>query len=46
MTWKGIEESGQEVARLTDEAVAGLKSLGKNDKFLEELLRWLVYREK
>ena len=46
VTWKGIEESGQEVARLTDEAVAGLKSLGKNDKFLEELLRWLVYREK
>ncbi len=46
VTWKGLEESGREVSRLTEEAIAGLSGLGKQDDFLRELLRWLVYREK
>ncbi len=46
VSWKGLEESGKEVSRLTDEAVAELKGLGRESGYLEALFRWLVYREK
>ncbi len=45
VTWRGLEDSGKEAARLTEEAVASLESIGGDGRFLVELLRWLVYRE-
>lgn len=48
VTWvslNGMERSGQEVRRLTEEALAELKSLGSN-AFLEELLTDLITRKK
>ncbi len=46
VTWRGLEASREEASRLTEEAIGALKSLGREDRFLVELLRWLVYREK
>ena len=46
VTWKGLEKSKEEAARLTEEAVEELRSIGKECGFMEELLRRLVYREK
>ena len=46
VTLKGIEEAGKEVERLTSEALEELNGLGKKNIFLENLLKWLVYREK
>ena len=45
-TWKGLEKAKEEAARLTEEAVEELRSIGKECGFMEELLRRLVYREK
>lgn len=46
VTLKGVDESGREVERLTSEALEELKELGHENRFLNELLEWLVYREK
>lgn len=46
VTWKGIETSGNEVGRLTEEAIRQLGMLGRDNEYLEALFRWLVYREK
>ena len=46
VTWKGIEDARREAARLTEEAVRELKRFPSGDDFLEQLLTWLVYREK
>lgn len=46
VTWKGLEASGKEVERLTQEAVDMLKNFGRDDGYLEELFRWLVCRNK
>ena len=46
VTWKGLEKAKEEAARLTEEAVGELRSIGKECGFMEELLRRLVYREK
>ena len=46
VTWKGLEKAKEEAARLTEEAVEELRSIGKECGFMEELLRRLVYREK
>lgn len=46
VTWKGIDESKREVKRLTDDAVARLRTLQPEGGFMEELLKSLVYREK
>ena len=43
---KGLEKAKEEAARLTEEAVEELRSIGKECGFMEELLRRLVYREK
>lgn len=46
VTWKGLEGSRQEVARMTEEAVRTLRTIQPDGGFLEELLKSLVYREK
>ena len=46
VTLRGIEESREEVKRLTSEALDTLKGMQNEDMFLNELLEWLVYREK
>ena len=46
VTLRGIDESREEVKRLTSEALDTLKGMQNEDMFLNELLEWLVYREK
>ena len=46
VTLRGIEESRKEVKRLTSEALDTLKGLKYENAFMNELLEWLVYREK
>ena len=46
VTFRGIDESREEVKRLTSEALDTLKGMQNEDMFLNELLEWLVYREK
>lgn len=46
VTFEGIEQSAKEVERLSNEAVELLKSLGRDDAFLQELIEYLVYRKK
>ena len=46
VTLNGLEEAGKEVERLTSEALDSLNSLGRENEFMEALLKWLVYREK
>ncbi len=45
VTFAGIEKSKEEVKRLTDEAVEELNSLDNHNEFLNELLKYLVYRD-
>ena len=46
VTWKGLEESKEEVLRMTEEAVRELRTMRADGGCLEELLKSLVYREK
>lgn len=46
VTWKGLEESKEEVSRMTEEAVRELRTMQADGGFLEELLKSLVYRKK
>ena len=46
VTFAGIEKSKEEVKRLTDEALQELNSLPEKNEFLNELLNYLVYRDK
>lgn len=46
VTWKGLEKSKKDVARMTEEAIEELHAFEPADGFLEELLKRLVYREK
>lgn len=46
VTWKGLEESKEEVLRMTEEAVRELRTMQADGGFLEELLKSLIYREK
>ncbi|SDH78626.1 geranylgeranyl diphosphate synthase, type II [Pseudobutyrivibrio sp. 49] len=46
VTFAGIEKSKEEVKRLTDEALEELNSLPQKNEFLNELLKYLVYRDK
>ncbi|MCL2864590.1 MAG: polyprenyl synthetase family protein [Lachnospiraceae bacterium] len=45
VTIKGLTESKREVETLSQTAIANLRSLGKENLFLEELLLSLVYRK-
>lgn len=46
VTFEGIEKSREDLKKLTDEAIDMLHSFGKDDKFLEQLFVYLVYRNK
>jgi geranylgeranyl diphosphate synthase type II len=46
VTWKGLEEAKREVARLSEEAVGGLRQFHPEDDFLETLLLSLIHRDK
>jgi len=45
VTFAGIEKSKEEVKRLTDEAILELQKLPVSNEFLNELLKYLVYRD-
>ena len=46
VTWKGLEEAKKDVALMTEEAIGILHTLKGEKSFLEEIFRWLIYREK
>ena len=46
VTIHGIDESGKEVSRLSNEAIAMLESMGEDAEFLVELTRSLIHRTK
>lgn len=46
VTFVGMEKSKEEVKRLTDQAINELNSLPVHNEFLNELLNYLVYRDK
>ena len=46
VTIHGIDESGKEVSRLSNEAIAMLENMGEDAEFLVELTRSLIHRTK
>ena len=46
VVFEGLEKAKQEVADLTDDAIAILQELPYENPFLTELLRWMVLRHK
>ncbi len=46
VTYEGLEKSAADVEALSEEASALLATLGKNDAFLQELIHFLVHRNK
>lgn len=46
VTIHGIDESGKEVSRLSNEAIAMLESMGEDAEFLVKLTRSLIHRTK
>ena len=46
VTWKGLEEAKKDVVLMTEEAIGILHTLKGEKSFLEEIFRWLIYREK
>lgn len=46
VTLKGLECARETVAALSAEAIDTLHSLGREHSFLEQLIKWLIYREK
>lgn len=46
VVFEGLEKAKEDVARLTEEAVKILRDLPYENRFLTELLRWMVLREK
>ena len=46
VVFEGLEKAKQEVADLTDDAIAILQELPYENPFLKELLRWMVLRDK
>lgn len=46
VVFEGLEKAKQEVADLTDDAIAILQDLPYENPFLTELLRWMVLRDK
>lgn len=45
VTLKGLEEAGEDVKSLSNQAIHQLRGLGKDASFLEELLLYLIYRK-
>ena len=46
VTLKGLEKASEEVERISERALAGLRSLSCKNEFLLELIKALIYREK
>lgn len=46
VTLNGLDNAAKEVERLTVEALSSLREIGHENRFLEVLLEWLVYRKK
>lgn len=46
VTLFGLEEAGKEVERLSDEAIGILHQLSGENAYLEQLLLWLVHRDR
>ena len=46
VSYEGLEKSARDVELLSEEASALLATLGKNDAFLQELIHFLVHRNK
>lgn len=46
VAWEGIDKSREEVKRLSADAIEKLHSLSEDHLFLDELLRYLIHREK
>lgn len=46
VTYEGLEKSAADVEALSGEASALLATLGKDDAFLQELIHFLVHRNK
>ena len=46
MTLEGIEKAGEDVKRLSDEAIRELDTLEEKNPFLMELLKSLINRKK
>ena len=46
VAWEGIDAARAEVERLSADAIEKLHSLSGEDSFLDELLRYLIHREK
>ncbi len=46
VAWEGIDAARAEVERLSADAIEKLHSLAGEDSFLDELLRYLIHREK
>lgn len=46
VTYEGLEKSAADVEALSEEALALLATLGKDDAFLQELIHFLVHRNK
>ncbi len=46
VTYEGLEQSARDVERLLKEASTLLATIGKDDAFLQELIRFLVHRNK
>lgn len=46
VTYEGLEQSAKDVARLSEEASQILSSIGREDAFLQDLIQYLVHRNK
>lgn len=46
VAFEGLEQSAEDVKRLSEEAIESLKRLPGSNSFLTELLEWLIQREK
>lgn len=46
VTYEGLKKAKEDVARLSEDAIAQLEGLSVKNEFLTELLRYLIFREK
>ena len=46
MTIKGLEDAKRVVEQISKEAISTLQSCNGRNEFLEQLINWLIHREK
>ncbi len=46
MTIKGVEDAKRVVEQISKEAISILQSCNGRNEFLEQLINWLIHREK